>query len=200
MKASFFSSSASPKGEAKSTEVTKPVKPQTVLGKQYSGVGTDKPIMCTLVAEPMLQPEASHFGLTFDESHNNESEFGYKYRGVYLAIDYKAGYLSITINLGGSFDNRLFAELQKQVIRLGIKVDAESDEQKRTQTYTYEGDIEKIHQLFPIIKRQLMLEDRYVMYGKEFQLTRLSELLENLFTKVENNSKGSVVATSPRAF
>ncbi|MBS0351859.1 MAG: hypothetical protein JSR33_11900 [Proteobacteria bacterium] len=84
-------------------------------------------------------------------------------------------------------DNKLvdfFEQLNTKAQEVHVMTKTQSTQ--ATYLYTYQGNSENMKQMFPIIETHLM-KHRFCNYGKDYTLTPLFTLFENLYTTVEQN-------------
>ncbi|MBS0350425.1 MAG: hypothetical protein JSR33_04405 [Proteobacteria bacterium] len=163
-----------------------------IFGKFYSFQGTDKPMLCTLRAEPMDRKEDTYFMLSYIEGDE-------KYiQAVRLTVE-KQELGTVLLGLSAIKNNRLaefFTNLDKQVQTMDVSLQVKST--TSNYLYYFQGKSQNIKQLFPLLED--LMKDRFCNYGKDYLLTPLFTQFVNLYDTVEKNfenqQKAKAVKTS----
>jgi hypothetical protein len=156
-------------------------KPESVeiFGKSYSFQGTDKPMLCTLRMEPMDKKEDTYFILSYVEGDE-------KYlQAVRLTVEMQES--GVVLFGLSAIKNDQLAEFFKNLDERVQTMDVSLQTKSTTSNYLYyfQGKPKKIKQLFPLLKG--LMKDRFCNYGRDYKLTPLFPLFENLYATVEKN-------------
>ncbi|MBS0350091.1 MAG: hypothetical protein JSR33_02705 [Proteobacteria bacterium] len=133
-----------------------------IFGKSYSFRGADKPVLCTLRAEPLKNKENTYFILSYVEADES-------IQAIRLSVEIQE---SNRISLGLSAIKELkladfFEKLSQQAQASSVSLQIKSTD--FTYLYYLQGESENIKQLFPLLRN--LMENRFCNYGKEYILT-----------------------------
>jgi RPA family protein len=156
-------------------------KPEAVeiFGKPYSFRGGDKPILCTIRAEPLKKKENTYFSLSYIEASES-------LQAIRLFVNIEESG-TVLLDFRAINDNKLinfFEHLNTKAQEVHVMTKTQSTQ--ATYLYTYKGNLENMKQMFPILETYLM-KHRFCNHGKDYTLTPLFALFENLYTTVEQN-------------
>ncbi|MBS0350180.1 MAG: hypothetical protein JSR33_03150 [Proteobacteria bacterium] len=165
--------------DRKATSLERKTESREILGKHYSFEGTDKPVLCTLRAEPLKKKNNIHFTLSYVESSDSLQAIS-----LYVEIE-KSGLVFLALSaIKDTKAADFFEKINKKAQEINVLPEIHSTD--TTYLYNYKGSSEKIKKLFPLLENHLMA-DRYCSYGKEYLLTPLFTLFTNLYTTIEQN-------------